>query len=256
MSPSGLAILIGAGPVTGAGIARILAHPSHGNLAVALLARRPEPLNDLAKKLRSEVPGGVLEAFPTDTSPESLKKTFSAIKDCKSFAGLKLEVSIFSVKQSSKKPFMEETYDDFTQSLQTYVGGAFEFSQQSLARFFADHGETPLAEGGGKKGTLIFTGTLGALRCSSQYASYGASRSSVRQLAQALAREFSEKGVHVVHAIANGGIQDEPAGQGEKQKKGIGMSAESVGKTYLWLSQQSVDLWTHELDLRPAAEKF
>jgi hypothetical protein len=57
------------------------------------------------------VPNGVLEAFPTDTSPESLSKTFLAIKECKSFAGLKLEVSIFSIKHSSKKPFMEETYE-------------------------------------------------------------------------------------------------------------------------------------------------
>jgi len=29
-----------------------------------------------------------------------------------------------------------------------------------------------------------------------------------------------------------------------------------VGKTYLWLSQQGPELWTHELDMRPAAEKF
>jgi len=256
MPPTGLAVIIGAGPATGAGIARILAHPSHGNLAVALLARRPEPLQELTKKIRSEVPNGVLEAFPTDTSPESLSKTFLAIKECKSFAGLKLEVSIFSIKHSSKKPFMEETYEEFTTSIQAYVGGAFEFSQQSIKRFFADHGATPLSEGGGKKGTLIFTGTLGALRCSAQYASYGAGRSSVRQLAQTLAREFSEKGVHVVHTIANGGIEDQPPEQGEKQKNGTKMSAESVGKTYLWLSQQTVDLWTHELDLRPAAEKF
>jgi len=62
--------------------------------------------------------------------------------------------------------------------------------------------------------------------------------------------------VHVVHAIANGGIEDQPAGTGEKQKVGTKMSAESVGKTYLFLSEQSVDLWTHELDLRPAGEKF
>jgi hypothetical protein len=34
------------------------------------------------------------------------------------------------------------------------------------------------------------------------------------------------------------------------------MSADAVGKTYLWLSQQEPELWTHELDMRPAAEKF
>lgn len=101
--------------------------------------------------------------------------------------------------------------------------------------------------------TLIFTGTLGALRCSAQFAAYGAGRASVRQLAQTLARELSEKGVHVVHTIANGGIEDK---DGEDQKIGKKMSADAVGETYLWLHNQKPCLWTHELDMRPAAEKF
>lgn len=75
----------------------------------------------------------------------------------------------------------------------------------------------------------------------------------VRQLAQSLAREYSAKGIHVVHTIANGSIRDE---HGAEQVTGKKMSADSVGKTYLWLSQQTPDLWTHELDLRPAQEKF
>jgi hypothetical protein len=47
----------------------------------------------------------------------------------------------------------------------SYVGGAMVFAQESIKRFFDDHGQKTLAEGSGKKGTLIFTGTLGALRC-------------------------------------------------------------------------------------------
>lgn len=148
---------------------------------------------------------------------------------------------------------MDESYQDFTESLTTYVGGAFAFSQESLKRFFADHGESPLSETGEKKGTIIFTGTLGALRCSAQYAAYGAGRSSVRQLSQSLAREMSEKGIHVVHTIANGGIADE---DGEDQRIGKKMSAEAVGKTYLYLHGQEPCLWTQELDMRPALEKF
>ncbi|KAL1584968.1 hypothetical protein WHR41_06119 [Cladosporium halotolerans] len=253
MAPSGLAILLGAGPATGAGIARTLAHPSHGNLAVALLARRPEPLHELAARLRAEAPGSVIEAFPSDTSPEQLAKAFEDIKAHESFAGLKLDVAIYSVKHSAKKPFLAETYGVFTRSLEGYVGGAFEFAQLAVRRFFADHGEVPLAEGGGKKGTLIFTGTLGALRCSAEFAAYGAGRSSVRQLAQSLAREMSAKGVQVVHAIANGRIADEDS---EETRRGERIAAEAVGKTYLWLAGQEPTLWTHELDLRPACEKF
>lgn len=122
-----------------------------------------------------------------------------------------------------------------------------------MTRFLADHGDTPLAQGGSKKGTLIFTGTLGALRCSAQFAAYGAGRASVRQLAQTLAREMSDKGIHVAHAIANGAIVDD---HGQDQRSGKKMSANAVGKTYLWLHHQEPELWTHELDMRPACEKF
>lgn len=94
--------------------------------------------------------------------------------------------------------------------------------------FFEHHGEKPLSETGGeKKGTLIFTGTLGALRANAEFAAYGAGRAGVRMLAQSLAREFSAKGVHVVHTIANGGIED---AEGEDQRVGKKMSADAVGK--------------------------
>ena len=127
------------------------------------------------------------------------------------------------------------------------------FSQETIKLLFEHHGDKALADGGEKKGTLIFTGTLGALRTNAQFSAYGASRAGVRMLAQGLAKEYSEKGIHVVHAIANGAIKDE---NGEAQKAGKAMSAEAVGKMYLWLGQQEPCLWTHELDLRPAQERF
>lgn len=76
--------------------------------------------------------------------------------------------------------------------------------------------------------TIGFSGTLGALRANAEFASYGASRASVRQLAQALAREFSPKGIHVAHAIANGRITD---ADNEDTKNGKHIAAEAVGKT-------------------------
>lgn len=140
-------------------------------------------------------------------------------------------------------------------TLEDYVGGAVVFSQEALKLMFEQHGEQTLAEGGSKKGTLIFTGTLGALRCNAEYGSYGASRGSVRQLAQALAREMSARGVHVVHTIANGRISDASADTPEVQS-GKHIAAEAVGETYLYLHNQHPTLWTHELDMRPAQEKF
>jgi len=222
-------------------------------MAVALLARSPDKLNDLAKDLRTQTPQGVFETFATDTSPDKLRKAFADIKSHQSFKDLKLQMAIFSIKNSSKKPFMSETFEDFMDPLESYVGGAMVFAQESIKRMFEDHGEKTLAEGAEKKGTLLFTGTLGALRCNAEYASYGASRASVRQLAQALAREMSAKGIHVAHAIANGRITD---ADNEDTQRGKHIAAEAVGKTYLFLHEQHPTLWTHELDLRPAQEKF
>jgi hypothetical protein len=60
-------------------------------------------------------------------------------------------------------------------------------------------------------------------------------------LAQALAKEFSDKGVHVAHCIANGSIDD--AASKEDVEKGAKMSAEAVGDTYVWLTEQPKTLW-------------
>lgn len=102
--------------------------------------------------MRETNPSALLETFPTDTSKDSLEKTFKEIQSHESFKDLKLKVAIYSIKHSSKKPFLEETREDFEDSLQTYVGGAFTFAQEALKRFFADHGEQGLADGGEKKG--------------------------------------------------------------------------------------------------------
>ena len=50
----------------------------------------------------------------------------------------------------------------------------------------------------------------------------------MRQLAQALAREMSPKGIHVAHTIANGRITDD---DNEDTRTGKHMTAEAVGKT-------------------------
>ena len=153
-----------------------------------------------------------MEAFPTDTSPEKLSAAFSDIRKHASFKDLKLKVAVFHVKHASKvvtnmpvtpfplpadsirkrqKPFLEETHSEFTESLNTYVGGAMAFAKEVVTMLFDQNGQTLLADGGGKKGTLIFTGTLGAMRTNANFAAYGASRSGARSLAQALAKEYS-----------------------------------------------------------------
>lgn len=276
MPPSGIAILLGAGPVAGAGIARILASPAHGNLAVALLSRTGDV--QLASTISKTSGGGVLKAFKSDASEQQLTQTFEDIKSWSKSLGddLKLKLSIFSIKHSHKTPFEEETAQRYTESMTTYTTGAMVFSQLSVKWMLSQYPEHPKLPSGAqpmqKLGTIVFTGTLGALRTNGGYAAYGGGRAAVRMLAQSLAREYTTRGIHVAHCIANGGITDkyheyhtdesgkiakEAGGEdAEAVLEGKKMRAESVGKLYLGLMEQECDLWVHELDMRPAAEKF
>ena len=169
MPPSGLAILLGAGPVTGAGIARVLAA---NNLAVALLSRSITASTPHVQSLQSSSPKDVsILPFQADIAePGSLKAAFEKIRQAEEFKGLKLKLAVFNVKHSHRSGFMEESREKVEESLRAYVGGAVEFAQEAL-KVMLEQGD-----GGGKatkmvkKGTLVFTGTLGALRTNVGYA--------------------------------------------------------------------------------------
>jgi NAD(P)-dependent dehydrogenase (short-subunit alcohol dehydrogenase family) len=223
-------------------------------MAIALMARRKESLDELVAQLKQDAPGAVCEGFVSDTTPETMTSAFQAVQDHPSFQGLKLQAAVFNIKSPSRMPYAEETYQRFTEYMTMYVGGAFQFSKLATQRFWADHGEGLLSEEAQQKGTLIFTGVTGAIKCNPNFAAYGAARASVRQLAQSMARELSDKGLHVAHTIANGKIVAD--GASAEVKSGKAMSAEAAGRVYLQLVQQEPCLWTHELDLRPAQEKF
>lgn len=54
--------------------------------------------------------------------------------------------AVYSVKHSSKKPFLEETREEFEGSLEEYVGGALTFVQENVKRFYVDRGDKALAD--------------------------------------------------------------------------------------------------------------
>jgi NADP-dependent 3-hydroxy acid dehydrogenase YdfG len=72
-----IAIVAGAGPGTGAAVARAFARKGY---AVALLARTPSKLSDLESQITSE--GGTAASFPADlTQRASLTSAFSSISE-------------------------------------------------------------------------------------------------------------------------------------------------------------------------------
>jgi len=158
-------------------------------------------------------------------------------------------------------PFEEETSERFEESLRVYVGGARNFAAECMKWMLAQ-GEAP-REGAAmeKRGTLIFTGTLGALRTNAHYAAYGAGRAGVRMLAQSLARELGPKGVHVAHVVIDGAIDGAfirglmPDAAERLAREEI-LVPDEIAKNYVWLYRQKRSAWTFEMDLRPWSETW
>ena len=66
-----------------------------------------------------------------------------------------------------------------------------------------------------------------------------------------MARELGPKGVHVAHVIIDGMINED----GEAAS-GDGLAPTAIAEAYYQLHRQQLSAWAHELDLRPAGEKF
>jgi hypothetical protein len=80
----------------------------------------------------------------------------------------------------------------------------------------------------------------------------------MRALSQSLAREFGPKGVHVAHAIIDGGI-DTPWGKDRIMNNGAEdgkIAPDSIADAYWHLHTQHRSAFTFELDMRPFLEKW
>jgi hypothetical protein len=80
-----------------------------------------------------------------------------------------------------------------------------------------------------------------------------------------MARELGPKNIHVVHLIIDAGVDSEAIHARMKAASGVEAKdippdsltkTSSIAEAYWFAHEQSKDGWTHELDLRPAAERW
>ena len=111
------------------------------------------------------------------------------------------------------------------------------------------------------------------MKGSAQLASFASGKFAMRAVAQSLARELGPQGIHVVHAIIDGVIDIEKSKAYLADQPDAKISPEAVcpavfarlllysnfiqiADTYWFLHTQPRSCFTHELDLRPAIEKW
>ena len=100
------------------------------------------------------------------------------------------------------------------------------------------------------RGTIIFTGATASLRGGARFAAFAVPKFGLRALAQSMARELGPQGIHVAHVILDGMIEN------DGEKADAYLAPADIAEAYYQLHRQQRSAWTHELDLRPASEKF
>lgn len=255
-----IVVVLGAGPGVGNAVATVFAQQGY---TTAILSRNQQRLDAQAAELhalasqalgRSTAAQGVhvlSKGFSCDaTDMESVR---SAIADVAAFwPGKKIGTAVYNASIRLRRPFLKQTEEDIRSSVAGSVYGGWAFAQAVL-RAFQQHNQG---------GTLIFTGASASMRGRIDFASFNAAKAGLRALAQSVAKEFQPQGVHVAHVVIDGLVSSKPAekmfgiGEGERFPDRWVLRPEEIAKSYLFLAQQDPDVWTHELDLRPAMANF
>ncbi|HEY1374889.1 MAG TPA: SDR family NAD(P)-dependent oxidoreductase, partial [Candidatus Binatia bacterium] len=107
------------------------------------------------------------------------------------------------------------------------------------------------------RGFISLTGATASLRGRAGFAGFAIAKSGLRMLGQSLAREFHPQGIHVVHVIVDGQI-DNPRSRARDPKRDAStmIPPRAIADAVIAALKQPKNAWTHELDIRPAAESF
>ena len=237
-------LVIGAGDDTGAAIARAFAREGMTSCVV----RRPrhaEALEALAQSIRDE--GNEAVALPADARDEDamvalIEKIETEIAP--------IEVAVFNIGANVRFSITETTARVYQKVWEMACFAGFLMGREVAKRMLER-----------QRGTIIFTGATASVRGSAQFAAFAGAKYGLRALAQSMARELGPKNIHVAHTIIDGAIDSTfirevfPNADELRDRDAI-LNPDHIAQNYVMLHKQPRTAWTHELDLRPWAEKW
>ena len=232
------AIVAGAGPGLGAALARAFAREGY---AVGLLARKMESSAPAADAIRSQ--GGKALALAVDVTDRSA--IVEAVAKCRAGLG-PVTALAYNASGYGRGGFLDLDPETIRRSFEIGALGAVHLAQAVIPGM--------LKSG---HGFISLTGATASLRGRAGFAPLAMAKSALRVLGQSLAREFHPQGIHVLHVIVDGQI-DTP----RIRARDAGRPAESlippdsIAAAVIHALRQPKNAWTHELDIRPATEKF
>jgi len=235
------AIVIGVGPERGLGAQLCLRFAAEG-LHVLVAGRTREKLDAVVARIASS--GGSAEAVVADATSES------EVRALFEHAGKSLSLAVYNAGNNTPGRIADMEAAYFERSWRVGCFGGFLFGREAVRR---------MAPRGG--GTLLFTGASASLRGRANFGAFNAAKGALRNLAQAMAKEYAADGIHVGHVVVDGAIGGEkiatmlPEHAERLGQEGM-ISLEGIVDAYVFLHRQPRRAWTFELDLRTSKEQW
>lgn len=252
------AIVIGVGPDRGLG-AQLCRRFAGLGLKVFAAGRTRESLDAVVTNIEAD--GGAAEAVVTDATDEGqVASLFDA-------AGDGLELVVYNVGNNTPGRIADMEAGYFETAWRTGCFGGFLVGREAVRRFLGGESE-PRSDTAAEsppaaatRGTLLFTGASASLRGRANFGAFNSAKGALRNLAQAMAKEYGPEGVHVGHVVIDGGIAGEKIFRrfpdfAKASGSGRLISLEGIVDGYVHLYRQPPTAWTFELDLRTSVENW
>ena len=243
---SAKALVIGVGAERGLGAALTKRFAREGYHVIAA-GRTPERIDKIVNSIVAG--GGSAEVFAADATKETdVVAMFDRAMD--DHGGAPADLVVFNAGNNQPHDFRTLSAADFGSAWRVGCFAGFLVGREAARRL------VPLG-----RGTVIFTGASGSLRGRPRFASFAAAKAGLRNVAQAMAREFGPLGVHVAHVIIDGGVDGErlntryPDRREQAGPDGL-LDIDAIAEAYWQIHRQHRSAWTHEIDLRPYKEPF
>ena len=236
------ALVIGVGPLNGLG-GQLCRKIANNNFEVFVAGRTRSSLDNVVNTILND--GNKAIPIVVDATDENQIKNM--IKEI----GPGLDFDVYNVGNSRPGKIVEMDANYFRESWESGCFGGFLFAKEVIKKFLSEK----------TAGTLIFTGASASLRGKSNFGAFNSAKGALRNLAQALAKEYAENSIHISHVIVDGGLAGERIKQRlsdfeERVKEGKLINIENVTDAYMFLYNQSKDAWTFELDVRTSQENW
>lgn len=236
-------IILGGGPHKGLGgaLAERFAKAGHH---ILFTGRSLETVQATADQIAAN--GGSIETMQVDvTSAVDQDALFERAAACDDISAI-----LYNAGNNAIIPFEQLTEDQFEDFWRVACFGAFLTAKRSV----------PLLKEQGH-GSLFFTGASASLRGRPNFGHFASAKAALRNLVQALAREYGPQGVHVAHFVIDGIIDgDRIRDKYPKIMDQIGedgaLAPAAIAEAFWTTHQQHRSAWSQEVELRPYSESW